>query len=130
MSKEDKIKYIKANSIAIDEIEEINIELLHSKIGADICKKRFEFTQDMQNAIKYHTTGNIEMDDLAKVIYIADKTEEGRTFKDLEYVNNLADISLDEALIYIIDVSIMKNIEKGRLIHPDSIYLRNKLLKK
>lgn len=128
ISKEEKIKYVKENNIEIDQIEKVNIELLHAKIGADICKKKYGFTEDMQNAIKYHTTGYIGMDDLAKVIYIADKTEDGRSFKDLEYAKKMAEKSLNEALTHIIDVSIMKTIERKKLIHPDSIHLRNKLL--
>lgn len=128
LTKEEKLKYVEENDIQIDNVESVNIELLHGKIGADICKKKYGFTQDMQDAIKYHTTGNIDMDDLAKVIYIADKTEDGRTFEDLEHAKTLANKSIDEALIYIIDVSLIRTIEKRRLIHPDSIYLRNKLI--
>ena len=78
LSKEDKLKYVKENNIEIDRIEKINVGLLHGKIGADICKKRYDFTEDMQDAIKFHTTGNKDMDLLAKIIFVADKIEEGR----------------------------------------------------
>ena len=54
LSKEDKLKYVKENNIEIDRIEKINVGLLHGKIGADICKKRYDFTEDMQDAIKFH----------------------------------------------------------------------------
>ena len=78
MPREEKIKYVKLNNIPIDDFEKENIELLHAKIGADICNKKYGFTEDMQKAIKYHTTGNPKMDNLAKVLFIADKTEKSR----------------------------------------------------
>ena len=86
--------------------------LLHGKIGADICKKRYGFTTEMQNAIKYHTTGNEHMDKLAKVIFVADKIEENRKYKDnrkaekLEVARKLAKENLDMAVLFEIDESL------------------------
>ena len=84
MPKEAKFKYVEEKNIKIDEIEKINIGLLHGKIGADICKKRYDFSTDMQKAIEYHTTGNPNMNMLAKIIFVADKTEEGRSYSNAE----------------------------------------------
>lgn len=129
VSKEEKLQYVKENNIQIDEIEKLNIELLHAKIGADICKKKYGFSQDMQDAIKYHTIGNVEMDDLAKIILIADKTEEGRRpYIDFNEVEQCAKLGLNAELIHALDLSIKYTIEKGRMIHPDSIFTRNKFL--
>lgn len=130
MSREEKLKYVEANNIYIDEIEKVSVGLLHAKIGAHICMTKYNFTEQMQNAIKYHTTGNIEMDKLAKIIYVADKTEENRKYDDLAYVRELADKDLDECLLYILNYSITENVKKEKLIHPDTILLRNKLLMK
>lgn len=128
---EEKLKYVKENNIEIDEIEEICVELLHGKIGADICKKKYGFSEDMQKAIQYHTTGNPEMDDLAKIILIADKTEEGRRpYIDFEKVEEYAKLGLNAELIHSLDVSIEYTIRKGKIIHPDSIYTRNRFLEK
>ena len=75
------LEYARKNNIEADSVEEVNVGLLHAKIGADICKKKYGFSQDMQNAIKYHTVGSENMDLLAKIIYVADKIEDGRTYK-------------------------------------------------
>ena len=128
MPREEKLQYIQNHQIEIDEIEKINVELLHGKIGADICKEKFEFSEDMQNAIKYHTTGNPEMDDLAKIILIADKTEAGRTYIDFEKVAESEKKSLNAEVVYLLDVSIKYTIDKGSLVHPDSIITRNGFL--
>ena len=134
LSKEDKEKYLKENNIEIDRIEKINVGLLHGKIGADICKKRYDFTEDMQDAIKFHTTGNKDMDLLAKIIFVADKIEEGRKYKDknkmqeLELIREAAKENLDEAMLGLIDSSLIYTMQKKNLIHPDSISTRNQLI--
>ena len=134
LSKEDKLKYVKENNIEIDRIEKINVGLLHGKIGADICKKRYDFTEDMQDAIKFHTTGNKDMDLLAKIIFVADKIEEGRKYKDknkmqeLELIREAAKENLDEAMLGLIDSSLIYTMQKKNLIHPDSMSTRNQLI--
>lgn len=128
LTEEEKIKYVEENKIEIDEIEKINIGLLHAKIGADICKKKYNFTEEMQNAIKYHTTGNENMDTLAKIIFVADKTEENRKYDDLQTVQKLADEDLDKCILYILDYMLVDNVKKQKTIHPDSIKIRNKIL--
>lgn len=128
MTEEEKLKYVKQNNIEIDKIENENIGLLHAKIGADICKKKYNFTEKMQNAIKYHTTSNENMDILAKIIFVADKTEENRRYEDLEIVKNLADENLDKCILYILDYMLVDNVNKKKLIHPNSIKMRNKIM--
>lgn len=128
LTEEEKIKYVEENKIEIDEIEKINIGLLHAKIGADICKKKYNFTEEMQKAIKYHTTGNENMDTLAKIIFVADKTEENRKYDDLQTVQKLADEDLDKCILYILDYMLVDNVKKQKTIHPDSIKIRNKIL--
>ena len=134
-SDEEMLKYAKENNIQVDNVEAVNVGLLHAKIGADICKKKYNFTIEMQNAIKYHTVGNENMDLLAKIIFVADKTEEGRNYKDeakneqLQKVRELSKKNLDEALLYEIDSSLIYTIQKHKLVHTDSILTRNKLLK-
>lgn len=135
LSKEEMLEYARKNNIEVDSVEEVNVGLLHAKIGADICKRKYGFSQDMQNAIKYHTVGNENMDLLAKIIYVADKIEDGRTYKDeekmkeLQVVRDLATKDINKALVYEIDSSITYTIQKHKLIHPDSILTRNMLLK-
>lgn len=125
---EEKLKYVEQNNIEIDKIESVNIGLLHAKIGADICKKKYNFTEEMQNAIKYHTTGNENMNILAKIIFVADKTEKNRKYEDLKTVRDLADEDLDNCILYILDYMLVDNVNKKKLIHPNSIKIRNKIM--
>ena len=125
---EEKLKYVEQNNIEIDKIESVNIGLLHAKIGADICKKKYNFTEEMQNAIKYHTTGNENMNILAKIIFVADKTEKNRKYEDLKTVRDLADEDLDKCILYILDYMLVDNVNKKKLIHPNIIKIRNKIM--
>ena len=130
MTDEEMIEYAKANNIRIDEIETVKPSLLHGKIGADIAAKKFGFTQDMINAIKWHTTGRENMSMLEKIIYVADKTEENRkgTRFNLEKSRELSTQNIDEALIFLMNEFITYNIKNEWLIHPETINARNDLL--
>lgn len=130
MTDEEMIEYAKANNIRIDEIETVKPSLLHGKIGADIAAKKFGFTQDMINAIKWHTTGRENMSMLEKIIYVADKTEENRkgTRFNLEKSRELSIQNIDKALIFLMNESITYNVINEWLIHPETIDARNDLL--
>ena len=127
-SKEEIEKALQKYNIIPDEIEETQIGLLHAKLGAEVAKAEFIASEKVQNAIKYHTTGNIEMDTFAKIIYLADKIEETRTYEEVENLRKLTKDNLDVAILYTLDFTIQKSIRKKSLIHPDTINLRNKLL--
>lgn len=128
MPKEQALKYAKENGIEFDEIEKNAPSLWHSKIGADIVEKKYGFTKDMSQAILYHTTGHVNMNTMDKIIYLADKTEENRTYIDLVNAVQIANNDLDEAMLYVAGISIEKSIRKKSLIHPDTIHLINKTI--
>ena len=130
MTEEESLKYVAEYSIAIDDIEKINVSILHGKIGADIAKKKYGVNEQIQKAIQYHTETNPNMDTLAKIIYVSDKIEKNRKSEkfDLEYERNLAKEDIDAAVLFIIDASIKKVIKKGKLLHPTIVETRNKII--
>lgn len=130
LSEKEVSTYVKGNNIFVSRVEKMHIGLLHGKIGADITKKRYHFDESMQNAIIYHTTGNPKMDMLAKILFAADKTENGRNFAqyDLEKEKQMANEDIDKAIIFIIEENIKFNMEKNRIIDPISIVTRNELM--
>lgn len=130
MNDEEMLEYVKTNNIEIDEIETVKPSLLHGKIGADIAAKKYRFTEDMANAIKWHTTGRKNMSMLEKIIYVADKTEENRkgTRFNLEKSRELSLQNIDEALIFLMNEVITYNVKNEGLIHTETINARNDLL--
>lgn len=128
MNRDEILEYVKKHNIYVDEIEERQLGLLHGKIGASIAKERYNASRKVQQAITYHTTGNINMTKFDKIIYLADKIEENRTYDGVEELRKIAKENLDEAILINIDFVLEKSIKLRRLIHPDTIELRNKIL--
>lgn len=128
MPKEEALNYAKENGIIFDEIEQHEKGLWHCKLGADIAVKKFGFTPDMAQAIKYHTTGNINMNTMDKIIYLADKTEAGRTYQDLELAKKISDSNIDEGVLYVAKVALQYSLKKESLIHTDTVDLINKIV--
>ena len=128
MTNDEKLEYAQKHNFQVDEIEKSNIGLLHAKIGADIAKNKYGFTEEMQNAIKYHTVTNPDMDLLAKIIFVSDKIEENREYEGVQELRKLAKSNIDACILEILNYTIKENIDKGKLVHPNSILTRNKLL--
>lgn len=133
MSKEEYIEYSRQNNIHLDETDNIENIALHGRIGANIVGKKYGFTEEMQDAICYHTTGKANMTLLDKIIYLADKIEDTRNY---EGINELRQVyknskNLEEVILYDIDYyTIPKMIKQKRIIHPNSIYARNDIINK
>ena len=96
MTEEESLKYIKENNVKVAEDELKESDLLHGPIAADICKKELGFDEEMCDAIEHHSTAKANMSNLAKVLYCADKTDETRTYWDVEDYRKLALSDLDE----------------------------------
>ena len=117
------------NLKVLPEIERENPGLLHGKIGADMCMKKFGFDEDILDAIKYHTTGKENMNMLTKVVFIADCTGVDRKYNCLEYVRKLSEENIDEAILFNLDYIIKDKIAEKKAIHPTTVKARNYLLK-
>lgn len=129
MSSEESIKYVMDNNLLADKLELENTVLLHGKIGADICKKNLEFTSDMARAIEMHTTGDMDMSMLDKILFVADFTADERSGREADFFRELSVTNIDKAFFNILNFKIEMTIGKGVIPHPRSINARNELLK-
>lgn len=103
--------------------------LIHAFIGSLVAEVDYGVEdEEILNAIYYHTTAKADMTPLEKLIYIADMTEPGRTMESAEEIRRLAEEDIDEALIYALGCSINHVVQKGGIIHPDSVFARNYLI--
>ena len=103
--------------------------MFHAKLGAEICRNKYGFTDDMVNAVKYHTTGRPEMSMLEKVIYLADATDENRKYEQAYYINVIKE-NIDKGMVEVSKWVINHLLEKERPIHIDSINCYNYYLNK
>lgn len=120
MSIEEMFEYVKNNNIEIDEIEKANPKLLHAKIGADICKKEYNFSEEMAKAIEAHTTGKPNMSKLAKILYISDAISKERTGGYVAKARKLATKDLDKTMVYLLETFIEDCKKRGKQIHTDA----------
>lgn len=105
--------------------------LLHAPLGAYMAKEVFGVTDtEILDAVRYHTTGRVDMTLLEKIIYVADFTEPGRKYSESETVRQLSQTDIDEAALKEADIVIKFTIDKGKIIHPDTILARNSMLKR
>ncbi len=128
MPSDEKLKYAKDNNIPVCIVERYSPTLLHAKIGADICKKDFGFSDKMCRAISLHTTGGENMDLLSKILFIADGIGLDRTYENVDYIRDLAFKDLDESILYMLNLTIKECLERNSPIHTDTILARNWLL--
>lgn len=100
LSEEEKYAFCKKYKIILDDFEREHIDLAHGKIAAAVLENEWNIhNQSILDSIRYHTVGKRGMDDLAKIIYLSDMTEEGRApYKEKEQIKNLAYENLNAAM--------------------------------
>ncbi|MBQ1679150.1 MAG: nicotinate (nicotinamide) nucleotide adenylyltransferase [Oscillospiraceae bacterium] len=98
-----------------------NPKLLHAKTGAVIAREVFGESEEVREAIWWHTTGRAAMTTLEKILYIADYMEPNRSFPGVETLRDLAGRNLDAAVFCGLDQSISHLRIQGRVIDPDSL---------
>lgn len=122
---EERVKYCEENGLEIDEIESHSLGLLHGKIGADMAKKDFGFSEDLCSAIRCHTTGKVNMSLLDKILFVADMSSADRDFSDTEYIIELGNQNLDECVKYILKKTIQSRINENKKLHWNTILALN-----
>ena len=129
ISDEEAFKIAEKNNIVIDNFIKANPKLIHGKIGAILAQQKYGLDEQIQKAIEFHTETTPDMDMLGKIIYVADKIDETRTYSEqLEIWRNLAKEDIDETIIQIINFNTKKLIDENRMINLIMLETRNKIL--
>ncbi|MBD8069223.1 bis(5'-nucleosyl)-tetraphosphatase (symmetrical) YqeK [Bacillus sp. PS06] len=126
--KEEMKQIIQEQNMPV-ELLSFNSELWHAPVGAYLVEKEVGITDtDVLDAIKYHTSGRMNMTKLERIIYLADYIEPGRKFPGVDEVRELAEHDLNQALLQSIRNSILFLIKKNQPIFPLTLYTYNSLL--
>ena len=103
--------------------------VLHGSLGACMAQSMFQICDpEILDAVRYHTTGKANMSLLAKIIYIADYIEPGRSYPDVDKLRKLTYEDINRAILFGIDFTIETLVKKGMVIHPDTIHCRNDIV--
>ncbi|MBP2241700.1 putative HD superfamily hydrolase involved in NAD metabolism [Cytobacillus eiseniae] len=125
----EEMKQIIVDERMDDRLLQFNSELWHAPVGAFLVQKEVQINDaEILNAIRYHTSGRVGMTLLEKIIYLADYIEPGRHFPGVEEVRDLADKSLEQALIKSIQNTILFLLKKDQLVFPDTVHTYNDLM--
>ena len=117
-------------NIPIGAVEEAMPLLLHAYIGAHRIAECYGVEdEEIAQAVWRHTVGGAGMTDLDKIIYFADMIEPNRDYPEVEELRQFArEKSLDEMLLKGLSESIIFVIQKGSLVHHDTVRARNEIL--
>lgn len=130
---EDLLLKLAANfGIVIDEIEKVEPILLHGSVAAALARNELGINHpDILEAITFHITGGPKVSNLAKLIYIADFIEPGRTFPEAAILRD-ASLQIDPQLLLlkVYNRTLEFLVRKNYMIHPLGIAGRNELLMK
>ena len=116
--------------IPIGKIEFAMPLLLHAYVGAYLIYEVYGVDDAaIAQAVWRHTVGGANMTALDKIIYFADMIEPSRDYPEAEHLRALArTASLDEMTLVGLTESIRFVVQKGGLIHPDTVTARNELI--
>ena len=131
MKGETLLQEARRYGLDIHQVEEKTPVLLHGALSARWLQQAVGVSDSrVLEAVRWHSTGRRGMGPVAKVVFLADKLdpEKVRRHPDLEEVAELAQDSLDRAVLRYLEREITYLLQKGALVHPESIELRNELL--
>lgn len=81
----------------ITDYERNNFAVLHGRAASIQMEKKFGITDsEVLTAVRNHVYADYEMPDLAKILYISDKCEPGRSYSTDEYRESLFKLSLND----------------------------------
>jgi predicted HD superfamily hydrolase involved in NAD metabolism len=84
--------------------------------------------EEILDAIRYHTSGRVNMTLMDKIICLADYIEPGRDFPEVDKIRKKAQHSLEKALVAGFDSTMIHLISKKIKIYPLTLLARNALI--
>ena len=108
------IKLASKYDCPIMEFELKKPSLLHGRDAAIMMKKKFKIeNHEILEAVAFHTTGTLNMCDLTKCLFLADKIEPGRPQSTEEYRENLLKLDLPSLFLSVLNENYEYLIKNG-----------------
>lgn len=124
------IQLVKENGYIPDKVEMQSPQLLHGRAAAIIGKNVMGIEDSsIFHAVTYHTTGREGMGLLEKIIYLADYIEPSRNYPGVEVFRKESFTNLDRAMLMSLENTIKYIIDRGQLLHTNTIEARNYFLR-
>ncbi len=129
--KEEHFRLFEKYHLPLDENLKTNKNLWHAWSASAAVQEEFSLTDpEIVGAIRYHTTGKADMTVLEQVLYMADLTDETRTYEDVEFYRALAHDHLEKACLLALEWCRDDVMRRGFEVHTDMLeaiaFLRKK----
>jgi len=121
MDKAKQLKLCEKYAIMLEKDEIENPSLLHARTGAALAKDRFGVSEEIYEAIRWHTTGKPDMTLLEKIIYLADYIEPTRDFDGVTELRELCFEDLDKAMALGLKMSLEEIRARGKEPFHDTV---------
>lgn len=131
MSNKELFHIIEEHKIELTVEEEETPELWHSIVAPIVTKDILGIDdQEILSAVRWHTTGKMNMSTMDKIIYIADMIEPSRNFPKVESIREITYRDLDEGILAGINHTIKYLIDNNAYIDRNTIEARTSILMK
>jgi predicted HD superfamily hydrolase involved in NAD metabolism len=127
MDADTLVEVAREHDLPVSDLDREVPYLLHAQVGEVMLRERFpDLPEQVTRAVAAHTCGAGRMDDLAKVVYVADMIEPERDFDGVHELRDaVARVDLHELFRRAYTLSVQHLVETRRHIHPDTVAVWN-----
>jgi predicted HD superfamily hydrolase involved in NAD metabolism len=129
----DLLKMSADLGVPVSDVERDFPLLLHGPVGAELLRTEDDLAEDsLYEAVRWHSTAHASMDDLGKLVFLADKLDpqKAAVYSYQAKLHDMALENLDLALLEFLSRETVVRLERGETIHPASVDARNSLILK
>lgn len=129
-TKEEQLELIEKAGMVITDFEKAQKKFYHQISGSAYAKVVLGIDdEEILNSIRYHTTGRDNMSLMEEIVYLADFISDDRDYDDIDNIRAEAEKGKEFGLLYATKYTILSNVKKDSLLHPDTIDAYNWILK-
>jgi len=128
---DDLLKMSAALGVTVTDVDRDFPLLLHGPVGAELLRQEEDLNDlGLYEAVRWHSTAHASLDDLGKLVFLADKLDPQKSavYSYQARLHEMAQESLDLALLEFLSREMAVRLEKGETVHPASVDARNSLV--
>lgn len=101
------IEEARALRLPLSDVHLAKPSLLHGPLAAELCRREFNISDAVYEAIYWHTTGRPGLGRMGQALYVADFAEPGRKFEEAAEARQiLRKEGFDAALLYVAEMKV------------------------
>ncbi|MDD3520205.1 MAG: bis(5'-nucleosyl)-tetraphosphatase (symmetrical) YqeK [Actinomycetota bacterium] len=126
----------KQRKIVIKNIKEVKIKsgdmeidaLFHGFSGSFILREELSISdKKIIEAVRYHTTGKLNMNMVDKIVYISDKIEDDRQYEDIDYLREISLKNINLCLLEVYKNNIIYIIKRNKRFYSQTFNIWNNI---